>query len=342
MNSKPKLTVVTLNFNNYKMTIECVESVLKNDLKDLQIIVVDNASFNNEFELLKKHFEKNKLVRVVETGSNLGFAGGMNYGVRLTETRFVVLLNNDTIVHKNWAKIMLDAFEKKDVAVAGPRAYYPNEDPNKEHNRGALNVLFRHVLNPPEKNPPFFFVEGASPFIDLKKIPLPFDDDYFIYHEDLYLCLKARLYGFDTVHEPRARLMHLGSQTSRKMKSKIAFYHERNRVWNMLLFYEKKTLLKLLPAIVLDELLSVVKNVFVNQSYVLPQLKAIASIFGGWKKIMEKRREIQRNRQIRDSELLKYLYASLFPYNNLIAKILNAPFYWYLRLVGIKTRECYL
>jgi GT2 family glycosyltransferase len=118
-----KIAIIILNYLNYEDTLECIES-LKNDFyTDREIIVIDNGSENESYEVLNRHFGDK--IHLIKNDKNLGFAAGNNRGIlyarEILKCSFVLLVNNDT-VFKDPMLIteMINAYEKN-VAVIGPR-----------------------------------------------------------------------------------------------------------------------------------------------------------------------------------------------------------------------------
>ena len=99
MNLDVKIVSVIINFNGLKDTCECIDSLLKSTIIP-DIIVVDNASVNNEGEIIRQRYPS---VQVIISEINLGFTGGNNIGIRYAlknHADFILLLNNDTIVDR--------------------------------------------------------------------------------------------------------------------------------------------------------------------------------------------------------------------------------------------------
>ncbi|MDM0929796.1 glycosyltransferase family 2 protein [Clostridium perfringens] len=124
-----KIAVVILNYLNYQDTIECIES-LKNDVyENKEIIVVDNNSTNNSWEILNEKY-KDDNIYFLKSEKNLGFAKGNNIGIKyardVLKASFILLVNNDTIFNETkLLSEMINAYEN-DVAIIGPRIIEAN------------------------------------------------------------------------------------------------------------------------------------------------------------------------------------------------------------------------
>ena len=103
-----RATVVIVNWNGAHLLGPCLDAVAKQDTDDFETVVADNASSDGSVELLRRDYP---WVRVVETGANLGFAGGNNAALREVTTPYAVLLNNDAVPEPTWLSRTLAALE---------------------------------------------------------------------------------------------------------------------------------------------------------------------------------------------------------------------------------------
>lgn len=101
-----RATVVVVNWNGARLLPPCLDALRRQDVDDFETWVVDNASSDGSVELLRREYPE---VRVIETGANLGFAGGNNAALRQVTTPYAVLLNNDAIPEPSWLRNTLDA-----------------------------------------------------------------------------------------------------------------------------------------------------------------------------------------------------------------------------------------
>jgi GT2 family glycosyltransferase len=103
-----RATVVIVNWNGAHLLPPCLDALRKQDTDDFETWVVDNASADGSVELLRRDYP---WVRVIETGANLGFAGGNNAALREVTTPFAVLLNNDAVPEPTWLSRTLAALD---------------------------------------------------------------------------------------------------------------------------------------------------------------------------------------------------------------------------------------
>lgn len=249
-----KVAIVVLNFNGLKDTLDCLESLkrLDKDGNKLEIIVVDNASTDGSKEALSQI----KDIDLITSDKNLGFCGGNNLGVEralLRESDFILILNNDTIVDSKVVTSFLK--DKKDADIITPKIYFAPgfEFHKKRYNQSDLgkviwyagakidwqNIIGVHIGVDEVDNGQFSkkteidLATGACMFVKrevFEKIGL-FDNKYFLYLEDMDLCVRAKKAGFKIMFEPKAILWHKNAASTGGSGSSLQdYYITRNRL----------------------------------------------------------------------------------------------------------------
>lgn len=133
--SKCELGFVILNYNTAKETMDCVSSIkAKVDTDSYIIIIVDNASVDDSYEMLSSRYGSDTRVRLIRNSENLGFASGNNQGIRAAKydynCSFVCVLNSDTLlVQDDFFSALLQDFEEHKYAVLGPDIATPDKIP---------------------------------------------------------------------------------------------------------------------------------------------------------------------------------------------------------------------
>ncbi len=128
-----KIGIVILNYLAYKVTMETVESFMKQDTdgNEIKIVIVDNCSPNESYEKLCEAYAENPVVEVICTEKNLGFANGNNFGFKKLQEEmkpdFVIISNDDILLPQpGLFRWMIDCYEKYSFAVLGPDVYSVN------------------------------------------------------------------------------------------------------------------------------------------------------------------------------------------------------------------------
>ncbi|MEM9873647.1 MAG: glycosyltransferase [Myxococcota bacterium] len=123
--SAPTLSIVVLTFNGLSDTQQCLDSLARHTHVAHELIVVDNGSEDGTPAYLRAYAAAHPHVRLILNRDNRGFAAGNNLGLAIARGRFVILLNNDTVVTDGWAGRLIDAAEREpNVGLVGPRSNY--------------------------------------------------------------------------------------------------------------------------------------------------------------------------------------------------------------------------
>ena len=106
MHQECRLSIITINYNGLTDTCTLIETIPFND--DLEVIVVDNASKNDEADVIANRFPQ---VKVIKSDKNLGFAGGNNLGIKAAQGKYLFFINNDTIFKEFNVQSLIDRLE---------------------------------------------------------------------------------------------------------------------------------------------------------------------------------------------------------------------------------------
>jgi GT2 family glycosyltransferase len=214
---------ILVNWNGWRDTVACVESLLRSDYSNLSILVVDNGSSDDSVPQLQAAFP---WLEILNAGANLGFAAGNNVGIEIALKRgaiYVWLLNNDTIVDPHTLTALVSAAESDpSLGEIGSVLHYAHEPTRVQAwGGGKINLwtgMSRHYHGPVEADQ-LDFLTAASvlvPAAVLRQVGL-LDDHYFMYWEDADLSLRIRAAGWKLGVAPNATLRHKeGGSTGQK------------------------------------------------------------------------------------------------------------------------------
>jgi GT2 family glycosyltransferase len=301
-----------------------------------ELVIVDNASSDGTVETARSLGDR---VTLIETGQNLGFAGGCNVGARSTLAPLLLFLNPDCqpqpdcLVelrraadrHPDWgawqAAVLLD---DEQINSSGGVVHYLGIGWAGECGR-PISVLA-------SKDHEIAFPSGAAMVVrrDAWLSLDGLDEDYFMYGEDLDLGLRMWLSGHRVGVVPSARVEH-GYEFD-KGQSKW-FWLERNRWRTVLSVYPAALLVLLAPALLAAEL--GLLGVAASQGWFGAKLRAQAAVIGGLPRTLARRRAVQRSRRVDAREFARHLTSSLdSPYLSAAhTPWLGAPQALYWRLV---------
>lgn len=261
MKSFPKVFIVILNYNGKEIIRRCLSSVFKVEYSNFEVVVVDNCSTDGSFELAKTHFGKASFIR---NQANLGFSAGNNIGIRFALERradYVLLLNNDTEVEKEFLLKLVEASESESrIGVAGPVVFDAN---SREvwFSGGVIDwwrmkaVHCRDIDTAEQKESQF--ISGCSMLIKaevFKKIGL-LDERFFLYWEDVDFSLRSRMKGYKNVVVRSSWIYHF--EKSEQVREQKVYW----LVLSGLLFFRKHTPWFFKPWIIFYLTLRKTKNV---------------------------------------------------------------------------------
>lgn len=219
-NADSLVTIVIPNYNNKELLKNLLIS-LSDSISLNQVIIVDNASQDGSADFVRENFPE---ITLIENGTNKGFAYAVNQGIKLVETDFVFLLNNDTVIREDTIQNLLQTIHlSPDIfSVSARMIQYHNQnlldDVGDEYTimgwskRRGYNKDVTHYLSDEEV---FSACAGAALYrmSVLEKIGL-FDENFESYVEDMDLSFRARLAGFKNYYSSKAIVYHYGSATT--------------------------------------------------------------------------------------------------------------------------------
>ena len=228
------ISIIIVNYNTAHFLKTCLDSILNQKNADYEIIVVDNGSTDNSFEILKDYENR---ITLIKNNENLGFGKANNIGAKIAKGDFLFLLNQDTEftsdydlkkitdfvkANKHYGLVSTKITEMKTKRETKPRETYPGE---------------KIILHPLRGMPgTIAWVLGAVMILP-KEVYAKihgFDEDFFLYGEDIDICLRVRKAGYKIGYLPEVEILHFGgcteitkgqySKTYRKQKALFQFY----------------------------------------------------------------------------------------------------------------------
>lgn len=307
--SNDLVSIIILNYNAGDLLLDCVASILNSNHKNFEIIVVDNVSKDQSHKKCKERFPE---ITLIENSENLGYCEGNNVGLRQSNGDFVAILNPDTLVEPNWLDELLSAYQKN-----GPGFYQPKFLAITDHSMllstGNMIQIFGFGYsrskgdkdtNSFEKFEQIDYASGTCLFTSrnlIEKVGL-FDSFLFAFHDDLELCWRGAISGINSFYVPKSIVYHPIEGYSFKWNPIKFKLMERNRKYCLLTLYNRSTILKMLPALLLVDI-----SVFIFYlTRGLAKMKILADleILKNLKKINQKYAQNRKIKKISDSDLI--------------------------------------
>ena len=244
-----KLSVITINYNGLKDTCELIDSLPLED-KSIEVIVVDNASKKDEASVIEARYPS---VKVIRSNKNLGFAGGNNIGIKAALGRYLLFINNDTLISEK-GKVKSEKFasafqplierleSSEKIGAVCPKIRFAWGDnpiqfagytPLSRYTMRNSSIGFGESDNGQyDTAHPTPYAHGAAMMVKhevLEKMGL-MPECYFLYYEELDWSMMFTRAGYSIWYEPACTIYHKESQTTGLNSPLKTYYLTRNRL----------------------------------------------------------------------------------------------------------------
>lgn len=241
MQNECKISIITVNYNGLKDTCELIESLPLED-KSIEVIVVDNASKENEASIIASRYPQ---VKVIYSKQNLGFAGGNNIGIKAALGRYLFFINNDTILRHQTSDIshLISRLETDDkIGMVCPKIRFAWSDNPIQF--AGYTPLSRYTMRnrsigfgESDKGQydtahPTPYTHGAAMMVKretIEKVGL-MPECYFLYYEELDWSMMYTRAGYAIWYEPACTIYHKESQATGQNSPLKTYYLTRNRL----------------------------------------------------------------------------------------------------------------
>ena len=323
MAQKDSVSVTVVTYNSGRFIKRCLESVLEQKYPNLDVIVIDNASTDGTVDILEQ-FENTCRIRYNQ--ENVGFAAAQNQAIAMSSAEWVLTLNPDVLLLKDFIEelVLAGTVDLKAGTICGKLLSIsasfdlPDEQlvdstgiyftPTLRHlDRGSREPDKSHYLN-------FEYVFGATAAAALYRRKMIddisiygefFDADFFVYREDADVAWRAQLMGWRCLYTPQACGYHVRNVLPGKrhaLPPEINMHSVKNR---FLMRIKNIT-----PDLYRRSLISIIgRDLLVIGACLLHEhssLKAFGFVLRNWKRTLAKRREIMRRRRAQDEYMASW------------------------------------
>ncbi len=222
---KPLVSIVIINYNTKKYLESCIQSLLEQTWPEYEIIFLDNDSSDGSFEFVS---EKYPHVTAIKNAKNLGYASAGNQGIKLAKGKYVMTINPDIIFEKDYVEHCVRKMEEdKRIGAIGGKIYKYNYENNHKTSFidtvGIFCYRNRRFIDDGQgledkgqfdDEKEVFGVSGACPVYrkealeEVKYKDEYFDENFFMYKEDIDLSWRLRLAGWKCWYLPSAIANH--------------------------------------------------------------------------------------------------------------------------------------
>lgn len=238
MQNECRLSIITINYNGLNDTCELIDSIPFND--DMEVIVVDNASKQDEATIISEQYPQ---VKVIRSDQNLGFAGGNNLGMKEAKGNYILLINNDTYFKEFNIDSLIEKLESSDkIGIVCPKLRFAwGNNPIQFSGYTPLsNITLRNkaIGFGEEDNGQYDkarhtpYAHGAAMLIKheaIEKVGL-MPECYFLYYEEIDWSMMFTRAGYEIWYDPSCTVYHKESQTTGQNSPLRTYYITRNRL----------------------------------------------------------------------------------------------------------------
>ena len=250
------VSVIIVNYKTPELTAAAIRSVFEHTRGvSFDISVVDNQSEDGSVQVLHSEFGDN--ITIIEAGGNIGFGRANNIAIEKTQSKYVFLLNSDTLLKTNAIKIFYDFIERTPRAgVCGGNLFDKEDRPTHSYGQipkrriSTIFPLWKRIkrvitrkdegFNYSKKIKEVGYITGADMFVRREAIDKSgiFDPDYFMYGEEVELTYRIKKAGYDVYSVPSAEITHL-VRASTGVAGECNENTTRLSVYGEFLFFEK-------------------------------------------------------------------------------------------------------
>lgn len=229
-----EIDIIILSYQNFDHIQNCLDSLLVSNYKHFKVYIVDNNSRGDVVSRIKEKYAFDPRITLIENKRNLGFAEGSNVALRQTKGKYVVILNNDTVVEPDWLEPMLKVMESDDrIGACQPKILNMQDHSRFDYSGAAGGYIDKYgypflrgrILDTIEVDTGQYdndvdldWCSGAACMVRssvLREIGL-FDPILFMYGEENDLCWRMKKCGYKVVFVNNSVIYHAGMGSTRK------------------------------------------------------------------------------------------------------------------------------
>ncbi len=240
MLNQPLISIITINYNQSKVTCDLLASLQKITYKNIEVIVVDNASPSDNPQVIKKQYPE---ILFIPSDENLGFAGGNNLAIKQAKGKHLLFINNDVEVASNFLEPLVQCLEENPtIGMVSPKIHYYNHPKTIQYagctpinpytTRGAFIGHKEKDEGQYDQGMITNYAHGAAMLVCKEAIDRAgmMPELYFLYYEELDWCNRIKEHGYEIYYEPQSLVFHKESISVGKQSTLKTFYQTRNRL----------------------------------------------------------------------------------------------------------------
>lgn len=312
-----KVSIIIVNWNGLKYLKDCLKSLTKQTVNDFSIILLDNNSKDGTVEYVATNFP---CIKIIVLDSNKGFAIPNNIGYRASRSKYVVTLNNDTVVHPNWLEALTSALDNNPSAgfAASKMLWFDDKSRidrigDSYTTAGVGKLRGRNYPSNCFKRSEYIFGACAGAAIYRRSMldDVGFlDEKFFLIYEDIDLSFRSQLLGYKCIDVPEAIVYHRGSKSIVTDSHTSVYYGHRNLEWVYVANMPIRLFIACAPMHLLYIILAFIYFFTIGKHR--PYIEAKIDAFKGLRHAIYKRKIVQKRKIVSDAYIRKLLYKETF------------------------------
>lgn len=314
----PKVSVIIVNYNGTGLSVECLKSIEKQSFKNLEVIIVDNASSDGSFYEIQRFLKERSRgfqVKLIPLDDNTGFSGGNIVGLKHASGEYIALLNNDTEPDERWLEELVNAMDNApEAGICASKLIVYGTDIIDSASDG-FSTSFKGFKRGEGESSSIYdkqeYIFGACAGAALyrrsmiEKIGF-LDEDFFLIHEDTDLNLRAQIYGWKVLFVPTAVVYHKVRSSIGNMSKMAVYYTLRNSEFVRIKNIPASLFIRRIPQLFLG-MIAEIAYFAIRHHRPFLYLKAKMDVVKMLPAMLKKRKAIMGSMQITDEELLKIM-----------------------------------
>ncbi len=322
---QPLVSIIIPHWNGIDIITECLESLQKTTYPNSEIIVVDNNSTDDSVNHIRKIFPK---VILFENEGNEGYAGGCNRGSEIAKGEYLLFLNNDTVHQPNWIEPLVSLLEKNPkIASVQPKLlnYYQKNLFDYAGGAGGMmdilvfpfargRIFTEQEIDTNQYNlkEAIFWSSGTAFLVRkaaFEKVG-KFDELFFAHMEEIDLCWRFHLSGFDVWSEPSSVVYHKNAVSLPMYTEKKYYLNHRNSLIMLLTNYSLPLAIYVLPIRWALDIVAIIYAILKGDwKHIKGIVRAHAWIVFHPRKLFNKRLKVKAVRMAKDKTILRKMFS---------------------------------
>ena len=337
---RPSVSLIIVNRNGIDLLRHSLFALQTQSYPLEEIIMIDNGSADDSVPYVRSLYPT---VKILESAEDLGYAMAVNLGARCATGDLIAVLGNNMVPTPGWLGRLVVEFQRgwPGVGVVSSWRSTGLKLGQYAHFYHEINFIGCRIECISGNERTCFSPEGSA-FICARYLNLdgPFDPDFRMGQDDIYLGWKTRMSGKQVLVAMDAKVFQKENPNLTLYPQwKRIYFENRNRWMSLLIFYEGRNLVRVFPWVVLDMVFRLLTGLATSLSGLMGTLLAVGWIFFNPVRIFSKRKLIQEKREISDDEITPFMTGKIMSEKSRMADMVNGLSLAYCRWCGLRVME---